>query len=214
MIREKIQKWIDYRADYDILFKRMNLEGTYFYDGLYYQLHNQLGTIYDVYHEYDISGIDKDSIVLDIGANIGAFSMLASKKAKHVYAIEPLYTDILRKNIALNKITNITVLEIGLGTGTLDLKYGKICKKVNCISLLEIIRQCTDKIDFIKCDCEGGEWAIRTEDFNNIKRLEIEVHCTLNKTIDEFLSRLINFKFDIKDNHNGSFIIHAYKLNS
>jgi len=43
-------------------------------------------------------------VVLDLGANVGCFTLRAAQKAKHVYAVEPLYTDELVSNIALNEI--------------------------------------------------------------------------------------------------------------
>ena len=73
--------------------------------------------------DYFIEDMLSSDIVLDIGANIGAFSIKTCRKAKHVYAVEPLFDDFIKKNIALNNIKNISVLKTALGSGNLDIAY-------------------------------------------------------------------------------------------
>ena len=55
--------------------------------------------------------VKEDSIVLDAGSGIGLLSMFASK-ARHVYAVEKdqVFSDISKKLMEVNKITNVTVL--------------------------------------------------------------------------------------------------------
>ena len=67
--------------------------------------------------EYNYDDVRSSDIVLDIGANIGAFSFNVCKNVDHVYAVEPVLTSTLKSNISLNNIKNITVLECGLGHG-------------------------------------------------------------------------------------------------
>ena len=56
--------------------------------------------------------INENSVVLDVGSNIGTHSILLSKKAKsgQVYAFEPqsLVFSILQNNLLLNNCTNVT----------------------------------------------------------------------------------------------------------
>ena len=51
--------------------------------------------------EYDFLNINKNDVVLDVGANIGDFTLLASLKANKVIAIEPNIGTfaLLRRNI-------------------------------------------------------------------------------------------------------------------
>ena len=60
-----------------------------------------------------IQTMNKNDIFLDIGANIGTYTIPASIKCKHVYACEldPLNIGGLKENIFLNQLTNkITIL--------------------------------------------------------------------------------------------------------
>ena len=59
--------------------------------------------IYEV-REYRFSDIGKDDIVVDIGANVGAFCIRAAYYSDNVYAIEPVTYETLQKNIILNGV--------------------------------------------------------------------------------------------------------------
>lgn len=82
-----------------------------------YHVSRFIDCVRQVQEDYLFDDIMKDDIVIDIGANIGGFSIPASKKARHVYAVEPMTTEMLRENIWLNNVKNITVLDIALGNG-------------------------------------------------------------------------------------------------
>jgi len=145
--------------------------------GLNYAFSSQLATLSDVEREYVFDDIEKDDVVLDIGANIGGFSLPASLMAHKVYAVEPLYADVLKHNIALNNIENVTVFDCGIGSGTREtLSYGERTKKVFCPPIKKIL----DSIggcDFLKIDCEGPEWALTVDDFKQVRRrIEGELH--------------------------------------
>ena len=56
--------------------------------------------------------IEQDDVVVDIGANNGVFTLFASSKTRGaIHAIEPSprNIEILRRNIAVNKLNNVTV---------------------------------------------------------------------------------------------------------
>ena len=63
-----------------------------------------------------IETFSKDDVVFDVGANVGAYSLIMSKYARKVYAFEPsVFTfGTLVKNIYTNKASNITPLNIAL----------------------------------------------------------------------------------------------------
>lgn len=54
----------------------------------------------NVFTEYEWNDIKKDDIVIDIGACVGAFSLRAAQFSNHVFAIEPLFMDELKQNLA------------------------------------------------------------------------------------------------------------------
>ena len=156
------------RKGYTIIYDEF-LKDLYFkYNGFEFAVNDQLESILQV-NEYRFSDIRSTDIVLDIGANIGAFTLMVARKANHVFAVEPLFGDILRKNV--------TIIEAALGDkGNKNIKYGKREMIVEMIPLREIIQLCGHKVDFLKCDCEGGEWSILPDDIKGIRRIEAEIH--------------------------------------
>jgi FkbM family methyltransferase len=134
--------------------------------------------------DYDWSDLQPDDIVLDIGANIGGFTIGAALKAKHVYAVEPIFYKELEVNVKLNNLTNVTILTSALGSGgNVDLSFNKIERKnipthslFQIISMIEQKSLGAHKVSFIKCDCEGGEWFIQPLELKDIRRIELELH--------------------------------------
>lgn len=120
--------------------------------------------------------IKKGDVIFDIGANIGYYTVLASKlvdlKGK-VYAFEPDPDNLklLEKNILLNKCSNVVVVPMAVSerAGTLTFKKdlsnpgeSKISEKGNVkvkATTLDkfITSRRIKKIDLIKVDVEGAE---------------------------------------------------------
>lgn len=148
-------------------------------------------------NDYDTKDIRPSDIVLDIGANIGGFSLDICKKVHSVYAVEPLFIDKLNRNIELNNAKNINVIPCALGSGEIDITYNGLSRKVIGLSLGDIIKLCGDHIDFLKCDCEGAEWHIKLPEIMNIRRIEVEIHNFDNKhNFKDFENLLISSGFD------------------
>lgn len=124
---------------------------------------------------------DDHHIIVDVGAYIGTFSILASSKVKlgKVYAIEASKETfkLLRSNISLNEISNIEAFHLALGesVGTCSLyhdtegKWGHSTVKnyhsqseaVECSTLEAFLnRNGILKCDFMKLNCEGAEYPI------------------------------------------------------
>jgi Met-10+ like-protein len=155
--------------------------------------------------EYRFDDIRKDDIVIDIGANVGAFCIRAARYSKNVYAVEPLTGDLLRENIRLNEAP-VKVMEYALGNG----RQARIvwdCRLniVQTVSLRDIITK-AGGCDFLKCDCEGAEWLIDPNDLFGIRRLEMELHLppiggTPNPALLDFISRNYSFCIDHVPGH-------------
>lgn len=194
-------------------------------DGFKYALCDQLGTVEQSKADYDISDLRADDVVMDIGANIGGFSIPASQKCKHVFAIEPIYADILRKNISENRIKNITVLEMGLGTRNMTIKYGHTEKYVGMWKLSYLKQLClmhlNDPVTFIKMDCEGsvnlgtGEFCIMPGELTGIKSIEAEIHHYEGRPKRSPFEDVITeagFNYKREDSCQESILIHARKI--
>lgn len=191
-------------------------------DGFKYALCDQLGTVEQAKADYDISDISSDDVVMDIGANIGGFSIPISHKCKHVFAIEPLYADILRENIAKNGIKNITILEMGLGTRNMTIKYGNKEKYIGLWKLSYLKQIClmhaNSPVTFLKLDCEGsvnlnsGEFCIMPMELTGIRAIEAEIHHyegRPKRSPFEDVIEQAGFKYKREDSCQESILIHA-----
>lgn len=129
----------------------------------------------EVSKDYYLSDIRQNDRVIDIGANVGCFSIPASKLTNFVYAIEPVMTNELRRNVDLNH-ANIHILEAGLGNGAkTEITWGGVTKSVDSFTFTQIKEICGG-CTFLKCDCEGFEWFIQPEELEGIRRIEMELH--------------------------------------
>lgn len=138
------------------------------------------------YLQYGIR-LNKGDVAIDIGANIGAFTVLAAGivgDTGHVYAYEPdpEVFERLKENIALNMLTNVTAVNEAIsgttGQGELALHdksaYNSITESTdgrdnaNADHVTISLRGIEDaingvkegRVDLIKMDCEGAEYDI------------------------------------------------------
>lgn len=125
----------------------------------------------DVY-EVSSGRFEESGVTIDLGANIGAFSIYAASHGSHVFAVEPEPNNIeaLNKNIELNNMSEkIIVLPYGIsdykGTATITNNGGdstimdgldgteiEIMPLDNLFSLYKI-----KKVNVLKIDIEGSE---------------------------------------------------------
>ncbi len=131
---------------------------------------------------------DEDFVIVDIGSNIGAFSVLTGKLIEgrgKVYAFEPEPNTFkrLQENIKLNNLKNVEIFNEAVGgeDGTLDFYVGKKSalnssfsevdgdrragedrKKISVPmrSINSVLNLINKKINLLKMDCEGGEYLI------------------------------------------------------
>jgi FkbM family methyltransferase len=145
-------------------------------EGLRLHISEDLYVFHQVLSEYRFSDLGEDDRVIDIGANIGVFSLLAAKRGASVLAVEPMTGNELIRNIRLNQARNIKVLECALGDGEeVEITWDGLTRRIPSLSLSQIIDEvggCT----FLKVDCEGGEWYIDPEELQGIRRIEMELH--------------------------------------
>ena len=145
----------------------------------------------DIYQKYN--KIQEGDVVVDIGANVGAFSYLALKKnIKHLYSVEPsksLLPTLIKNTKGSNnidiincRISNDNSINNKLTTKDYVNVYDNSGSTYDNIEFKELIKKYKiEKIDFLKCDCEGGEYFIFNEENkewirNNIKHVAAEFH--------------------------------------
>lgn len=71
-------------------------------NGAIFRTSDDLSTLFDVAQDW-LSDIRKEDYVIDIGANIGGFTILAAKLSDNIIAVEPI--TIRELKIILNSIT-------------------------------------------------------------------------------------------------------------
>jgi len=152
----------------EVIFKGRKLVFTY-----------DLSAVYALFirNEYDISKRNiKGKVVVDAGANIGIFSLMAAALgAKKVYAFEPVKEtyELLKQNVKLNELENVIVpvnkalgnqnssAEIsyrGVGDvgASIELNRGAMkTQKIEIVSLDDFLKN--EDVGFIKMDVEGYE---------------------------------------------------------
>jgi FkbM family methyltransferase len=121
-----------------------------------------------------MSQINKESVAVDVGANIGYYTLLIAQRAKKVYAIEPdkEVFEILKKNVEENNLKNVVLLNIA-ASDRKEKKYlikdkenqgnsrlgGKNGELVICLRLDDILVN-EQYISAIKIDVQGWEPAV------------------------------------------------------
>jgi hypothetical protein len=212
-----LQTWVNHRfKDDDIIMVRKSItDYIVTTEGLKFGIEGQ-SELGDLMTEYEFDDITEDDVVLDLGANVGGFSIRAAQKAKHVYAVEPLFYRELEKNIRLNNMQDkITVLKVAIGGGSIiPLKYRDRSEDVKTCSLKDI-RKYIGPVTFLKIDIEGAEWGIPPEQFDGIKRIEFEAHGGTNSCmpVNQKILDHIKNNWDTTETHKwvvyDSYWIHA-----
>ena len=175
--------------------------------------------VFEQIEEYDISDFSKDDVVLDIGANLGVFTVKVAPLVKHVIAVEPLFFDELRANVELNNLKNVACLPYALGPERMiDISFCGKSKQVKCIELKNLCEYNYDEVpNVLKIDCEGGEWSVPPEEFADyFDRIEGEFHnfdCEGHRQDPEkYLDSLKAVGYDCKYEYSGKqLMIHARK---
>lgn len=171
--------------------------------------------------EYDVGSINPGDVVVDIGAQIGSFTLLAAQRARRVYAFEPAAANYaqLEKNIALNRLSNVESFNqaVMARDGTARLFVSRTNEGAHSIMQtgesvevagisLESIVERVGAINFLKMDCEGAEYPIILDSppacFERIDRILLELHLTpaIEKLYDEqsVLDRLTDYGFSVE----------------
>ncbi len=154
-------------------------------------------TILNPYFGPGYHQLREDAVVVDIGANIGDFTLQAATVCSQgrVIAVEPASEcgRMISVQMLLNQVNNVTWVQVALGSHEGDIEIhldgikssaywgtGKT-EKVRLTTLPQLMReQQTDRVDLLKLDCEGAEWDIlpaAEEVLPRIQQICLEFHC-------------------------------------
>lgn len=168
--------------------------------------------------------IDKQSIVFDIGSNIGAYLYAFEKIAQpvNIYGFEPnqdlffklkkMFGKVNLSNIALSDVSENGELKIPIinnvvysARGTLNIDFKEIDE--NDFTLVNIKKDTIDnyivenkiaKVDFIKIDVEGHEFRTLQGATNTLKKFNPTLLIEIEQRHHDFpISQIDNFLFDL-----------------
>ena len=152
---------------------------------------------------YQTSNIRRGDTVLDVGAGIGEFSIIASRLAGAdgtVVAIEPSPDDFrtLLSNLQENGCKNVIPINIGVSDGAtiveIEFKGKKFNSNVDSLAhILEGLNVDRNRLKFMKMDVEGAETSIIPSSIEILKSLDylaIEMHGGSHEKIVTLLSSL------------------------
>ena len=173
--------------------------------------------------------VEPNDVVLDIGASLGPFTYsILHKNPKHVFCFEPSKKEF--KTLVKNTIGNpVTQIFKGIGPENSIIENSQLFGGENEMESIKfstfIDLYSIEKIDFMKTDCEGGEYDIFNDEnidyiLSNVKKITGEWHLNSleNKNKfrnfrDNYLTKFKNYEiysidgFDIKwDLWNEHFI--------
>jgi autotransporter strand-loop-strand O-heptosyltransferase len=106
--------------------------------------------------------VEEGDIVVDLGASLGPFTYkILPKNPKQCYVVEPLsyHINVLHKNVGED---NVKIIQGAItDKKNIEITWDGITESVPTFSFKEFLDENgIDKIDFLKCDCEGGEYDV------------------------------------------------------
>jgi len=214
----------------------MDIKGIYFRD---LEQSHITEMLYEMYKERVYAPFIEDknnSVILDIGANVGVFSIYAYPFASKIYAMEPSsdHYEVLEKMITNNemdkKITTIKkALSLKDGIAPFYHNGNPTANSLNSLTnsekgkeeSVETIRLDTfltqngiEHVDFMKLDVEGEECnIIEGEGFSLVKdkiaSLIVEYHTWSGRNPSQMVSALNDLGFDVAPIPSNSIIFGA-----
>ena len=184
--------------------KELDLDISTLFKGHYVEHNSYANVILNQINSGMYNGylIGNEKTLLDLGGNVGLFSLWAHDRVEKILSVEPTqsHINVFQELLDIHHITNVHICKAAISdkSGFLSLYENKsnttmnslvnsphstgIKDKVMAYGLYDfIVENRIDQIDFIKMDIEGSEMnVIPSEQFKkacpHIKRIFVEVH--------------------------------------
>jgi FkbM family methyltransferase len=181
----------------------------------------------------------ENPIIVDIGANIGFFSLYCHLKFKNpqIYAFEPVRRNYNKLVVNIGDLTPnpirifnkgvyseqgfITLklnnnLEVSTSASIFDNSLGMDEEKVETVTLKQILSEHNiPRIDLLKLDCEGSEYPILyksdNELFSSINTIAIETHDGVNDAESLYSLQFFCQGLGFKNKSNGINFLWSFK---
>jgi autotransporter strand-loop-strand O-heptosyltransferase len=157
---------------------------------------------YNIYER--LFEVEEGDIVVDLGASLGPFTYsILPKNPKECFVVEPLtyHIDILKKNLNQD---NVKIIQGAISDKKkLEITWDGITEISPTFTFEEFVFENNiKKIDFLKCDCEGGEYDVfskgNIEFLKTIPKIVVEFH--LNNDEDYHQCKFRWFRDNILNN--------------
>ena len=128
--------------------------------------------------------VEEGDVVVDLGASLGPFTYsILPNNPKQCYVVEPLsyQVDVLKRNVGRD---NVKIIQGAItDKKKIEITWDYVTESVPTFTFREFLDENgIDKIDFLKCDCEGGEYDV-------FQPSNIEFLKTIPKIVTEFHMR-------------------------
>ena len=157
---------------------------------------------YNIYER--LFEVEEGDIVVDLGASLGPFTYsILPKNPKQCFVVEPLsyHIDILNKNVGQE---NVKIIQGAISDKKkLEITWDGITETSPTFTFKEFLDDNNiNKVDFLKCDCEGGEYDVfskgNIEFLKTIPKIVVEFH--LNNDEDYHQCKFRWFRDNILNN--------------
>lgn len=163
--------------------------------------------------------VPQPKTVLDIGANIGLFSIWAAHcfplATIHAYEPNSKITSFTQSNLDQCNITlfkEAVGAEIGFASivDSSESRLGQFTtgasEGISAITLEEAINRIGGSVDLLKLDCEGAEWEIflNPNPFKKVKLVRMEYHLTDGRTLENLTRFISSIGFTIDNLQENS----------
>ena len=202
-----------YEKDFENIFKQQSYwEYDFFYKEIYDLEFSPTKCVY----EMDRCLINKDDIVVDLGANVGFFTHHAAQKCKKVISIEggdALFSCLVKNTYENNNIEYLNANIIS-ETSSINTAWATPTKiNITISNVFDFYK--LDCIDFLKVDIEGCEYNVFKDVDKNIlskiKKIAIEVHdSNLNKELINNMCKSNFYYFDWYCGNNSQTTYYFY----
>jgi len=173
------------------------------------------------------------STIVDVGANIGDFTLAVSKEARQVISIEPgrdTYAT-LCANLRANSINNVIALNVGAHDSEenlsfeghyLEFRVSEYSTEQHAIGIpLDIVLSTygIEHVDILKIDVQGHETKVLMGAIGALKKHSVdlaivEVHPHRGVRIDDVVSLMRSCDYRLVGRDNGPFQPQFYFMNS
>ena len=125
--------------------------------------------------------VEEGDIVVDLGASLGPFTYsILPNNPKQCFVVEPLsyQIEVLKRNVGKD---NVKIIQGAItDKKRIEITWDGISESVPTFTFREFLDENNiSKIDFLKCDCEGGEYDV-------FQKSNIEFLKTIPKIVVEF----------------------------